>query len=164
MKSKSGEVVKKTPTMGRNLTPWDEMDRAFDTLLHRGWFRPFHEMFPGWLSREEMEFDLRVPEVDILDREDEILVRAELPGVDKKDLEVSLNGRMLTLKGETRQEKEAKEGEYFRSEIRRGTFSRTLQLPDEVDDQQVKAEFKDGVLEVRLPRTHKAERKKIAVE
>lgn len=82
MKTKSNEMVEKRPTRETGLTPWEEMDRAFDTLMHRGWFRPFHEMFPGWTT--ERDFDLRMPKVDLVDNEEEFLVRAELPGVDKK--------------------------------------------------------------------------------
>lgn len=162
MKTKSNEMVEKRPTVESGLTPWDEMDRAFDTLMHRGWFRPFHEMFPGWTS--ERDFDFRMPKVDMVDNEEEVLVRAELPGVDKKDLDVNISGRMLTIKGETKREEKEQKGEYYRSEISRGSFSRTLQLPAEVDEKTVKASFTNGMLEVHLPKTQKLEKQKITVE
>jgi len=162
MKTKSNEMVEKRPTVESGLTPWDEMDRAFDTLMHRGWFRPFHEMFPGWTS--ERDFDFRMPKVDMVDNEEEVLVRAELPGVDKKDLDVNISGRMLTIKGETKREEKEQKGEYYRSEISRGSFSRTLQLPAEVDEKTVKASFMNGMLEVHLPKTQKLEKQKITVE
>jgi len=162
MKTKSNEMVEKRPTVESGLTPWDEMDRAFDTLMHRGWFRPFHEMFPGWTS--ERDFDFRMPKVDMVDNEEEVLVRAELPGVDKKDLDVNISGRMLTIKGETKREEKEQKGEYYRSEISRASFSRTLQLPAEVDEKAVKASFTNGMLEVHLPKTQKLEKQKITVE
>jgi len=165
MKTKTNEIVRKTPEMPRGLMPWDEMERTFDSLFHRGWLRPFYEMFPDWMMREhERELDLRMPRVDLLDKEDEILVRAELPGVDKKDLDINLSGGMLTIKGETKREEKEEKGEYYRSEITRGSFSRTLQMPVEVDEKAVKAVFNDGMLEVHLPKTHKIEKQKITVE
>jgi HSP20 family protein len=163
MKTKTNEIVKKTPERVRGFTPWEEMDRTFDSLLHRGWLRPFHEMFPEW-TLTDRDFDLRSPRVDMVDNEDEILVRVELPGVDKKDLDVNISGNMLTIKGETKREEKEEKGEYFRSEITRGSFSRTLQLPVEVDEKSVKAAFNNGMLEVHLPKTQKAEKKKVAVE
>jgi len=163
MKTKTNEIVEKRPGTARGLTPWEEMDRAFDSLLHRGWLRPFHEMFPDW-TMSDRDFDLRMPRVDILDNESEILVRAELPGVDKKDLDVNLSGQMLTIKGETKHEKKEEKGEYFRSEITSGSFSRTVQLPVEVDEKTVKAKFDNGMLEVRLAKTRETEKQKIAVE
>ena len=163
MKTKTNEIVEKRPEKARGLTPWEEMDRAFDSMLHRGWLRPFSEMFPEW-TMSDRDLDLRMPRVDMLDNEDEILVRAELPGVDKKDLDVNISGQMLTIKGETKREEKEEKGEFYRSEITRGSFSRTLQLPAEVNGKEVKATFNNGMLEVHLPKTHKLEKQKVAVE
>ena len=110
------------------------------------------------------EFELQMPRVDVIDREQEILVRVELPGVEKKDLEVNLSGQILTIKGKSHREEKEHEGEYFRSEISRGAFQRTMRLPEEVEEKGIKAGFKDGMLEVRLPKAHKVERHQIRVE
>jgi HSP20 family protein len=126
--------------------------------------RPFHEMLPDWPRFGVHEFDLRMPKVDVLDREDEIVVQAELPGVEKKDLDVDLSERALTINGETGHKEEQTEGEYYQSEITRGRFSRTIRLPEDVDVARTKAEFKDGVLEIHLPKTHKVERQKIEIK
>ena len=75
MKTKTNEIVEKRPGTLRGLTPWEEMDKAFGSLLHSGLLRPFHEMFPEW-TMTDRDFDLRMPRVDILDNKDEILVRA----------------------------------------------------------------------------------------
>jgi len=162
MKTKTNEMVEKRPATARGLTPWEEMDKAFGSLLHRGWLRPFHGMFPDW-AMTDRDFDLRMPRVDMLDNENEILVRAEFPGVDKKDLDVNISGQMLTIKGETKKEEKEEKGEFFRSEISRGSFSRTLQLPVEVDEKAVKATFDNGMLEVHLPKTTKVEKQKITI-
>ena len=162
MKTKRTELEKVVPTTSREMTLFDEMDRLFDTLMHRGWLRPFREMWPEWpFGGEEMGF--RAPRVDLIDREEELLVRAELPGVDKKDLDINLTGSTLTLHAETRKEEKKTEGEYFRAEIAHGAFSRMLHLPEEILPEAVKATFENGVLEVHLPKAHKVERRKIEV-
>jgi len=140
-----------------------EMDRVFDTMLHRGWLRPFHETLPEWL-RPSREFDFTAPRIDVIDREDEFLVRAELPGIDRKNLDVTLSGQTLTLKGTRKDEKkEEKEGEFYRSEIAYGEFSRGVYLPEAVDPQGVEAKFADGMLEVHIRKARKAERQRIDV-
>ncbi|MCU0835571.1 MAG: Hsp20/alpha crystallin family protein [Chromatiaceae bacterium] len=160
MTSKRKELMEAVPR--RELHLFDEMDRLFDALFHRGWLRPFRESWPEWAGLGET-FEMTAPRVDLIDREDELLVRAEVPGVEKKDLEVDLSGQMLTIRGERRREEKKGEGEYFRSEIARGSFSRTLRLPEEVDFEKARAEFADGMLEIHLPKTHKTERRRITV-
>lgn len=161
MTSKRKELMEAVPR--RELHLFDEMDRLFDALFHRGWLRPFRESWPEWAGLGET-FEMTAPRVDLIDREEEFLVRAEVPGVEKKDLEVDLSGQMLTIRGERRREEKKGEGEYFRSEIARGSFSRTLRLPEEVDFEKARAEFADGMLEIHLPKTHKTERRRITVE
>jgi len=161
MTSKRKELAEAVPR--RELHLFDEMDRLFDTLFHRGWLRPIRESWPEWAGFGEA-FEMTAPRVDLIDREEEILVRAEVPGVEKKDLEVDLSGQMLTIRGERRREEKKDEGEYFRSEIAHGRFTRTLRLPEEVDFEKARAEFADGMLEIHLPKTHKTERRRITVE
>jgi HSP20 family protein len=160
MTTKRNELVEAVPR--RELSLLDEMDRAFDSLFHRGWLRPFREAWPD-LARFEETFGIGAPRIDVLDRDEEILVRAEVPGVDRKDLQVELSGQMLTIHGERRREEKEEKGEYFRSEIAHGMFSRTIRLPEEVALDKAAAEFKDGILEVHLPKTHKTERRRIEV-
>lgn len=162
MKDKRTALERAVPTASREVALFDEMDRLFDTLLHRGWLRPVRELWPDWAMGEGL--DLRTPRVDLMDREEEWVVRAELPGVDKKDLEVNLAGSALTIRAETHKEEKEEGGEYFRSEIARGSFSRTLHLPEEVLPEQVAATFENGVLEVHLPKARKVERRKIEVK
>jgi HSP20 family protein len=123
---------------------------------------PFRETWPEW-ARLEQGLDI-TPRVDVIEREDEVLVRAEVPGVEKKDLEIELTGQVLTLKGERKHEQTEEKGTFYRSEIARGSFVRSLRLPENVDLEQAKADFKDGVLEIHLPKTEKTERRRIEVE
>lgn len=164
MKTKSKAIAEAVPR--RELTLFDEMDRVFDNLMrrgwHHGWMHPLREMWPEWGGLEEA-FDI-TPRVDVIDREEEILVRAEVPGVEKKDLDVELSGQVLTLKGERRHEEKEEKGTYYRAEIARGGFTRSIRLPEGVDLEQAKADFKDGVLEIHLPKTEKTERRRIEVQ
>jgi len=110
--------------------------------------------------------DTFMPHVDVVDTEKEIEVSAELPGMDEKDIDVSLTGEALVIKGEKKEEKEEKGKDYYRSERSYGSFSRTIPLPVEVDTNKAAATFKKGVLTVSLPKTRQAieEAKKIAVK
>ena len=161
MKTKRTELTEAVPR--RDMDLFDEMDRMFDTMFHQGWLRPFRDVWPQW-ARFDERLDLDTPRMDVIDREEEILVRAEVPGVEKKDLEVDLTGRELRIKGERRHEEKKGEGECVRSEIARGTFSRKLRLPEDLDFDKAKADFKDGILEIRLPKTHRTERRHIEVK
>lgn len=160
-KESKQEMQKAKPT--RALSPFDEMERLFDNYFSRGWLRPFHL---DWPSRAELAapFEGKMPKVDVIDREDEIMVKAELPGVEKKDLDVSVTRNSVTIKGETSHEEKEEKGDYFRSEISRGSYSRTLSLPADVDEGKAKAAFKDGVLELTIPKLEEAKRRSINIE
>ena len=160
MKTKTRDIVGTTPH--RELSLIDDMDRMFESFLNRGWLRPFREMWPDW-ARFEEGLELRTPRVDIINRDDELLVRAELPGVKREDLAVELSGDLLTIRGEQRHEERKEEGDLVRAEIGRGSFSRTMTVPAGLDAEHVKAEFKDGVLEVHLPKIEKTERRRIEI-
>jgi len=139
--------------------PFDDMDRWFDDFFSRRWLRPWR-----WESRFPEALGLSMPKVDVVDRANEVIVRAEVPGVEKKDIEVSVSGNRLTIRGETKKETKEEKGDYYRAEITRGTFSRTLTLPAEVDDTKTRAAMKDGVLELTLPKAEKAKRRSIKID
>lgn len=105
-----------------------------------------------------------MPRVDVVDREHEVMVRAELPGVERDALEVSTTNDSVTIKGTTRHEEKQEEGEYVRCETVSGSFARTVSLPCEVDDAKAKARFKDGLLELTLPKAERARRRAIQIE
>lgn len=141
---------------------FDEFERMFGQLAPRGWLRPFQWELPHWA--EFIGAEGRPPRVDVIDQEDTLLVRAELPGVSKDDIDITLSDNLLTIGCETRKETgKEEEGKYQRREIYRGSFSRSLTLPVGVDADKAKAEFKDGILELRLPKLEQAKRKSIPV-
>ena len=104
------------------------------------------------------------PAVDMLDRKDEIIVRADLPGMEQKDVEVTVQDGTLTIRGERKEEKEVKEEEYYHSERWAGAFVRNLTLPPGVDADKIKATFKNGVLEVHVPKAAAAKGKTIEIK
>ena len=135
----------------------------FEGFFPHGWMRPTHGEWPAWAGLEA-PFEGRMPKVDVMDRDDEVVVRAELPGVEKDDLDISLTDDSVTIKATTKQESEEEKGDYHRREISQGSFSRMIALPASVQGDQAKARFKDGILELTLPKKTPAKRHSIKVE
>lgn len=158
---KSSAVQKVKPM--RMMSPLDEMERMMESFFPRGWPRPFlwERPFMGELA---LPFEGKLPRVDVIDRDAEILVRAEVPGVDKKDLEISVSEDTVTITGKTRHEEKEEKGNYYRCEVSRGTFTRTVTLPSDVDAAKAKTTFKDGVLELTLPKVTKSKRHTIKLD
>ena len=139
-----------------------EMEKRFEHLFSDNWLQPSKWDFPEWTHLSTIE-ELRIPKVDIVDQDDDILVRADIPGVKKEDLDVTLTDNTITLKGCTIKEKEEKNGDYYRSETMKRSFSRVMPLPSEVDGSKAKSTFKDGVLEVVVPKLEKARRHSVKI-
>lgn len=141
----------------RGITPWrpfrelEEWERRFDDLFGRPlWRLPVEER--GWM-----------PAVDVFEKEDKFVVKAELPGMKEEDIDVSVVGETLSIKGEKKTEAEIDEEDYYRCERSYGSFYRSIPLPSTVDVDKIEASFEDGVLEVALPKSAKVKPKKIAV-
>jgi HSP20 family protein len=165
-KSTAKGETKAVPATGR-VSPlavrgWDDVDRLFDALMTRPWLRPASLEWPEWAQTSLAQ--LKAPKVDVIDRDSEVLVRAEVPGVDKKDLDISVAENAVTIRGETRKEEKEEKGEYYRCEISTGSFARTVALPAEVDADKAKASFKDGVLELTLPKLAKSKKRSIKID
>jgi HSP20 family protein len=139
-----------------------DIEQMFENFLSRNWLRPFRD-FPTFPSLRGT-FEARLPKVDVIERDAEIAVKAELPGYEKKDIQVSLTDRTLTIRASTRKETKEEKGEYFRREISTGEVSRTLTLPAEVDGTKAKAEFKDGLLDIVVPKVAKSSRHQVEVK
>ncbi|UCG77604.1 MAG: Hsp20/alpha crystallin family protein [Nitrospirota bacterium] len=105
-----------------------------------------------------------VPNLELINKKDKLIVRAELPGIEKEDVELSITDDTLTIKGEVRKSEEIKEDDYYLSEISYGKFSRTITVPAEVDGGKAKASMKNGVLEIVFPRTKESKPKEIKVD
>lgn len=147
---------------GRGLIPWrpfselEEVERRFENIFGRSrlpsvWRRiPTVEM--GW-----------APAIEVFEKEDKFVVKAELPGMTEEDIDISVVGDTLTIKGERKAEDEVKEEDYYCCERSYGSFSRSIAVPSNVDAKKIEASYDDGVLEVSLPKASEVKPKKIAV-
>lgn len=143
-----------------DLTRWErDMDRMMEDFFGR-------RIRPWWPDRwfRTDEFEVRAPAIDLFEEKDDIVVKAELPGMEKDNIEVNLTDNTLTIKGEKKKEEEIKEEKYYRAERSYGSFLRTVELPKAVRGDNVKASFKNGILEVRVPKTEEAKTKEIKVK
>ena len=125
--------------------------------------REMEDMFGRWPAWPWSERGW-APAVDMIDHEDEIVLRADLPGLDEKDIEVTVQDGTVGIRGERKEGKEEKKEDYYYSERSYGAFARTLMLPTTVEADKVKATFKNGVLEVHLPKAKEAKGKKIEIK
>lgn len=161
MAEKAKEKETKAVTPWRPFTDLGRWDRDMERIM--GDFFGRRPWWPErWFRTEGME--LTAPVVDLYEEKDDIVVKAELPGIEKNNIEVNLADHTLTIKGEKKKEEETKEKNYYRSERSYGSFVRTLELPKDVHTDKVKATFKDGILEVRLPKTEEAKAKEVKVK
>jgi HSP20 family protein len=147
---------------GRGLIPWrpftgfEELERRLDDVFGRpilpaAWRRiPMVEM--GW-----------APAIEVFEKEDKFVVKAELPGLKEEEIDISVVGDMLTIKGERKAESEVKEQDYYCCERSYGSFSRSITVPSNIDANKIEATYEDGVLEVSLPKVPEVKPKKIAV-
>lgn len=131
----------------------EEIDRMFPDL-HRPGFGPFREGAG------------RLPGIDVYEKDGNLVVQAELPGIDKKDVKVTYTENSVTIRGEMHQESEEKKEGYYRSERQYGSYLRTVPLPQPVKFEEAKAEYKDGVLTLTLPKAPapQAETRTIPIE
>lgn len=123
--------------------------------------RFFNDFYPLSMLKEKDELN---PAFDIVENEKEYVVSAELPGMEVKDIDVTLSDGILTVKGEKRQEHEDKGEDYHRIERRYGSFHRSFRMPGKIKMDGVDANYKDGILSLTLPKTEESETKKIEVK
>lgn len=161
--SKNKSVSKSRPDKSTANWPslFGDFDRMIDHYFNRKWprlFGPEDRLNDLWGT-----YEMHSPSMDVIDRDNEVVVRVELPGVDKKDIDVSVSDDTLTVKGTSSKELTEEKGNYYRSEIRKGAISRTISLPSGVDSSRAEAKFKDGMLELTLPKNASSKRKTIKV-
>jgi len=157
--------VKKVPQTRSNLLePWQsfrsEMDRLFDRMS-TGFGLP---SFSRFFANEPAFPTLSLPAVDVSEDEKAYKIAAELPGLEEKDIDVTVTGDMLVLKGEKKQEKEEKNKNYYLSERSYGSFQRSFALPESIDQSKIAAEFSKGVLTITLPKTAEAQKQQKKIE
>ena len=141
-----------------NITRWEPFREM------EGIFRQYSPFFAGALRRNNGEGGVWAPVADITETDKEYLIKAQLPEVKREDVKITFDNGVITIAGERRMEQEQQEANEIRVESFYGTFSRSFALPDNIDANAIKAEQKDGVLKVRIPKTMEAAPRKIAIE
>ncbi len=157
-KEKSEIVAKKDPDA---LSPLGEVERYFDEIFHQPFSLLGHPMWPRPQITDQKVIS---PTVDIFEEDKEMVVKAEIPGMKKSDISVDIGKNSITISGEKKQEKKVDRKDYHRFECSYGSFCRSFRLPDNVNTDKAKASFKNGVLEIRMPKSGKGKKKKITID
>lgn len=162
--SETPEAVERPLPSAMSLHPLQEMERLMERIMPRGWIRPFRWDWP--LGGELVgTMDVRIPSVDMIDEDMAFRVRVELPGIDRKDIDVTASEDTLVIKTRAHGERKTERGDYFMSEISQSAAARSIHLPGSIDPGQVKATLKDGILDVVLPKADGSKRRhQVAVE
>jgi len=157
-KKKTKELIKAEPS--RTLSSFEEMERRFEDFFRR----PFSIFGPSWWPRlRKPEFEEITSAVDIYEESNNVVVKAELPGIKKEDIDLSLTDNTLKISGEKKKEEKVEKKDYFSLERSYGSFTRTFSLPADVQTDKAEAKFKDGVLEIKIPKTEEAIKKAVKV-
>lgn len=150
--------------MAGALTRWDpaaelaSMRSAMDRLFEQSFGRPFFRV-----GRADEDFGPNTLGLDVYETPNEYIVKAAVPGMDPKDVDISVEDDVLTIRGETEAKDEASEGQYLRREIRYGRFERSLRLPPTVDAEKAHAHFEHGMLKLTLPKKPEARSRTIKI-
>jgi len=130
----------------------NRMNHIFDDLF-----------YPVNRDQAELSMGRWNPVVDVYDNDDSVVIKAELPGIEKEDIEIDVKDRVLTLKGERSSENEVKDDNYYRRERCFGKFERSFTLPADVDPDKIKADYKDGVLKIDIPKPEEKKPRQITI-
>ena len=139
--------------------PWKELGSLRE---HMNWLLS-DSLFRSDGSESDLAMGLWHPRVDMFEKDDKVVIKAELPGLEKKDLNLEIKDGVLTLKGERKYDHEVKEENFYRREMSYGKFIRSFTLPAEVDADKIKAEFQNGLLTVEVPKSEAHKPKQIKV-
>jgi HSP20 family protein len=141
---------------------WDPFEEA--GTLRRAMDRLFDDFFATRRPGRDLAEMAWEPAVEMFETDHDVVVRAEMPNIDPKNVEITVTNDAITLKGETKHEEEQKDRNYYRRELRYGAFSRTLPLGAEVKASEAKATYKDGVLEVKIPKSERVKPTSVQVQ
>lgn len=164
----SKEIMKREPM--RALPSFEEFERRVNEMERRfeDFFRwPISMLGPLWKTGSPLlEKGMIMPMIDVFEEKDDVIVKAELPGMSKEDISVDFSDGIMTISGEKKFEEKVERQNYHTMERSYGSFSRSISMPADVQTDKAKARFKDGILEVRVPKTEEAKKKqkKIPVE
>lgn len=161
---KNTEISKPSDTEhGGYMVALRDLEKKMETMFHQLWRNPFGNSE----ATELFNFSTlnNIPKIDVVDRDKEIYVEAELPGIEKKDIDVSVANRQLVIRAKTCHEEKEEKGNYLRREISKKEFYRSVVLPTaDIDESKTKSSFKNGVLKLTIPKKASSHRKRIEVQ
>jgi len=143
----------------RELAPFREFER-----MRRDMDRFWDSFLEGGLRKRTEEGGEWFPSLDVAETKNELVVKAEVPGMDPKNIDISISDGVLTIKGEKKEEKEEKEADYHLVERSYGAFTRSIRLPAEAQSGKINASYKNGVLKLTLPKSEEAKKKEIKIK
>lgn len=146
------------------LSDLEHMRREMERMWEEAFPTPRRSILSTPWRRLAGEEGVSIPPLDIIEKDDELLVKLEMPGVMKENLDVSSSEGVLTIKGKVEEEKEVKDEQYIRKERAYTSFARSISIPNDIDSEKIHAELEHGILTVHLPRTEEKRSKKILVE
>ena len=153
---KAGEEIEPRVSLERNIfSTLHDMEKMMEDAFHRPFFGistyPIRQLFHEFGGHGEF-----FPAVDVFEEKGDVVIKTDLPGLKREDVSLKLVGNSIIISGEKRTEEKVERKDYLRVERSRGAFSRAVVLPEGVDTEHIKASFKDGILEVRVPKSGKA--------
>jgi len=151
----------KTET-SRELSTLDAMDQLFDKLFHRSLWQ--NERMSSLFDESIGAFKDSKPKINLSESKKAFIIEAELPGVEKDDIKIDVNTNSVTIKADTRREEKEEKEDYYHHEIQRSSFFRSIALPSEVNPDEVKAKFKNGLLKLTLPKSKNGKQRTISIE
>ena len=155
-------ISKKNNTNHSYLSAFKDLENRVEDMFKNMWKNPFHnENLTDTFSFSNLS---KMPNIDVIDRKKEIFIKAELPGFNKDDLDISIANNQLVIKAKTCTVEKEEEGDYLKQEIRKSEIYRSVLLPAEVDEENIKTSYKNGVLKLTIPKQKKSQRKQIKIE
>ena len=139
-----------------------DVEKYFEDFFDKSFKDFIHSRFPKLESLSRI--DLISPSIDMFEKDNQIVVKAEVPGIEKENINVSVSEGVLTIKGEVKKEKEVKDEDYYFSERSLGSFARSISLPAAVKEDKIDAKYVDGILEITLPKAPEAKEKEVKVK
>ena len=160
MSDKNISTEKKDP-QNTYMATLKDLENKVESMFHNLWSNPFHhEKLAESFSFSSLS---KIPKIDVLDRDKEVFVKAELPGFEKEDLDISIANNQLVIKAKSCKEEKEEKGDFLKQEIRQSEVYRSILLPAEVDDENIKTSFKHGMLELTIPKHESSHRKQIKI-
>ncbi|MFI5304405.1 MAG: Hsp20/alpha crystallin family protein [Nitrospiria bacterium] len=165
VKEKSESTEIKTTTPSKPLGSTNLFEKEMNRIFQDFWKGPWFDFgWPKELLSRIGNFGFQTPKIEIYEDKNNVVVKAELPGMKNGDVEVNLQGNILTIRGEKKTEEEEKKKGYYYSECSYGAFERSVEIPQKVLPDKTTASFKDGILEIRLEKTEEAKQKEIKIK